>query len=69
MILADISRLADALLSVVALVTIATLGAVWRIGTMLGRMGAAQSDHDERLARIERHEDSHDAWHLARGDR
>lgn len=69
MILGDISRLTDALLSVIALVTIATLGAVWRIGSVLGQMHATQNDHDGRLERLEREQDAHDAWHLNRGDR
>lgn len=69
MIFADISRLSDALLSLIGLVSIATLGAVWRIGSMIGRMAATQNDHDGRLERLEREQDAHDAWHLNRGDR
>lgn len=67
--LADISRLSETLLSLVVVVSVATLGAVWRIGTIIARIGATQSAHDTRLARLEAHEDAHDCWHLARGDR
>lgn len=66
--LADISRLSEALLGSVAALSIATLAAVWRIGTILGKMSSANEDHEHRINRLEAHEDAHDAWHLQRGD-
>lgn len=66
--LADISRLSEALLGSVAAISIATLAAVWRIGTILGRMASGHEDHEHRIDRLEQHEDAHDSWHLHRGD-
>lgn len=67
--LADISRLAEALLALVGVLSTATLAATWRIGTILGKMSSRSEDHAKRIDRIEAHEDAHDAWHLSRGDR
>jgi len=68
-VLADISRTSEALLSACTVLLVAVLGACWRMGSALGRLVAHTDDHEGRIARIEAHEDAHDAWHMARGDR
>ena len=68
-LLADISRTSEALLSACTALLIAVLAACWRMGSQLGRLVSSQQDHDGRIRRLEDHEDAHDAWHLARGDR
>lgn len=47
----------------------AIFGAIWRLGTKVGGMTQELHDHNQRLDRLEKHQDDHDAWHLGRGDR
>jgi len=68
-LLADISRTSEALLSACTALLIAVLAACWRMGSQLGRLVANSHDHEGRIVRLEAHEDAHDAWHMARGDR
>ena len=57
------------LLSVLLVATIAVLGAVWRLGTSVGKLVQGHDDLIARVGRLEVHEDEHDVWHLDRGDR
>ena len=68
-LLADISRASETILSVCAVLLVAVLGACWRMGSALGHLLSESHDHEGRIIRLEAHEDAHDAWHLARGDR
>lgn len=56
-----------ALAALTCTLLLALIAAVWRIGTKMGSMIQTQEDHDERLVRIERHQDEHDAWHMRKG--
>lgn len=53
--------------SVIAVLLIALIGAVWRIGSKVGMISATIVDLEGRVARMEKHEDDHDAWHMSRG--
>ena len=68
-LLADISRASETILSVCGVLLVAVLGACWRMGSQVGRLVSQQQDLGGRVSRLEVHEDAHDAWHLARGDR
>lgn len=67
--LADISRLTETLLASVTALSIATLAAVWRIGTILGKMASNDEDHEHRITRLEEGADAHHAWHVRESDR
>ena len=68
-VIAAITVASATLLSVMVVLLIAILGGVANISMRLGRILGVQDDHATRITRLEVHEDAHDAWHLARGDR
>ena len=67
--IAAIDSAGATLLSVMVVLLIAILGGVANISMRLGRIPGAQDDHATRITRLEVHEDAHDTWPLARGDR
>lgn len=65
--LAELSGSAATLFGVIIGLLVTLVGAVWRIGTKMGMIGATLNDHSNRISRIESHEDQHDEWHRRRG--
>ena len=63
------SGTAATLVSAVSVCLLGLIGAVWRLGSKMGEMTQELHSHNQRLDRLEKHQDDHDAWHLDRGDR
>lgn len=65
---AELSGGAVTLFGVIIVLCTAIFGAVWRVGNKIGGMTQHLIANDDRLDRLEQHEDDHDKWHLRRGD-
>lgn len=63
------SDTAATLVSAVSVCLLGLIGAVWRLGSKMGEMTQELRSHNQRLDRLEKHQDAHDEWHLNRGDR